>query len=428
MDHHGKTCASDISRRSTLKDAGEVSGDTSAGRKTKATVRLASNGTHRPVKRAHANSGSPKATGTLSRGSVAISLRAAHRLHRLPWAISLQHGALPHRLFSAHQVCHLRPTLSVSFRQVVCPLHLRVSDAFTEYRVNDDSWIDGASTCPWTPMQCLSRTFGPAFSHPRTLPLIYVTQPSPHSGDDHRRCSDRLQVLSWNAGPVRGYNVQAVANRINVPWHVVCIQKGGGFTADRTLSDNFHVAVAHHCAVLLNQDTFEDDYTCTPIQVPCNHRNSSWALEGMVVSGKFGRHLDPTCRFSTVANVHINNEFCSEALGARCVATVASRLVSQAKGCPAHWRFQQGWPLVTCLFGETARNAVRRRWKLPLTAHECLGQLATPFGTQVHEFYLMEQLAKQTVMETEMEADAAPEEERNNIVERAEHEFRRRDD
>ena len=185
-------------------------------------------------------------------------------------------------------------------------------------------------------MQCLSRTFGQRDT----------AQPALRPGDDHRRCSDRLQVLSWTAGPVRGDNVQAVANRIDVLWHVVCIQEGVGFTADRTLSDNFHVAVARHCAVLLNKDTFEDDYTCTPIQVPCNQRYSSWALDGMVVSGKFGRPLDLTCRFSTVATVHINNE-----CAARRSVRVALLLL----------------PRDLCL----------KQGRVPLVAeHQCLGQLA----------------------------------------------------
>ena len=64
----------------------------------------------------------------------------------------------------------------------------------------------------------------------------------------------------------------------------------------------------HHCAVLLNNDTFTRDFPCTPIHVVCSPRYSSWAVEGMVVTGKFRRASDPSCSHFTVANVHINNE------------------------------------------------------------------------------------------------------------------------
>ena len=40
----------------------------------------------------------------------------------------------------------------------------------------------------------------------------------------------------------------------------------------------------HHCAVLLNKDTFARDFTCTPIPVLCSLRYPSWAVEGMVVT------------------------------------------------------------------------------------------------------------------------------------------------
>ena len=64
----------------------------------------------------------------------------------------------------------------------------------------------------------------------------------------------------------------------------------------------------HHCAVLLNNDTFTRDFPCTPIHVVCSPRYSSWAVEGMVVAGKFRRASDPSCSHFTVANVHIKNE------------------------------------------------------------------------------------------------------------------------
>ena len=58
----------------------------------------------------------------------------------------------------------------------------------------------------------------------------------------------------------------------------------------------------------LNKDTFARDFSCTPIHVPCSLRHSSWAVEGMVVTGKFRRAPDPSCSYFRVANVHINNE------------------------------------------------------------------------------------------------------------------------
>ena len=64
----------------------------------------------------------------------------------------------------------------------------------------------------------------------------------------------------------------------------------------------------HHCAVLLNKDSFECDNTCTPIQASCARRHSSWAVEGMFVTGKFRRLPDQMSPCFTVANVHVENE------------------------------------------------------------------------------------------------------------------------
>ena len=44
------------------------------------------------------------------------------------------------------------------------------------------------------------------------------------------------------------------------------------------------------------------------VQVPCTCSYSSWAVEGMVVTGKFRRAPDPSCSYVTVANVHFNNQ------------------------------------------------------------------------------------------------------------------------
>ena len=122
------------------------------------------------------------------------------------------------------------------------------------------------------------------------------------------RPTSKLQRLSWNPGPARGSDRGTLATHLNGPWHVVCIQEGAGFVTDDSLAENFYVITQHHCAVLLNKGTSEREYTCTPIQVPCSLRYSSWAVEGMVVTGKFHRAPDPSCSHFTVANIHINNE------------------------------------------------------------------------------------------------------------------------
>ena len=64
------------------------------------------------------------------------------------------------------------------------------------------------------------------------------------------------------------------------------LKKEAGFVTDRSLSENFYVITQHRCAVLLNKDTFARDFTCTPIQVLFSLTCSSWAVEGMVVTGK----------------------------------------------------------------------------------------------------------------------------------------------
>ena len=89
---------------------------------------------------------------------------------------------------------------------------------------------------------------------------------------------------------------------------MICVQEGSGFLTDSSLAENFHAITQHHRAVLLNKDTFPRDFSCTPIQVACSLRCSSWAVEAMVVTGKFRLAPDPSCAYFTVANVDINNE------------------------------------------------------------------------------------------------------------------------
>ena len=82
--------------------------------------------------------------------------------------------------------------------------------------------------------------------------------------------------------------------QINAPWRTTSTDLGtisvfkmeAGIVTDRSLAENFYVITQHHCAVLLNKDTFARDFTCTPIQDPRSLTYSSWAVEGMVVTGK----------------------------------------------------------------------------------------------------------------------------------------------
>ena len=99
-----------------------------------------------------------------------------------------------------------------------------------------------------------------------------------------------------------------LASHLNGPWHVIYAQEGSGSVTDNSLAENFRVITQHHRAVLLNKDTFARDVSCTPIQVSCSLRFSSWAVEGMVVTGKFRRAPDPSCSYFAVASVHVNKE------------------------------------------------------------------------------------------------------------------------
>ena len=40
---------------------------------------------------------------------------------------------------------------------------------------------------------------------------------------------------------------------------MICVQEGSGFVTDSSLQENFYVVTQHHCAVLLNKDTFKYD-------------------------------------------------------------------------------------------------------------------------------------------------------------------------
>ena len=78
----------------------------------------------------------------------------------------------------------------------------------------------------------------------------------------------------------------------------VC-RKAPAFCNDKCLQDNFYVVTLHGCAVLLNKDTFEPNYSCVPIFIPCKLRYASWAVEGTVVTGNFRRAPDKLCSYFT---------------------------------------------------------------------------------------------------------------------------------
>ena len=92
------------------------------------------------------------------------------------------------------------------------------------------------------------------------------------------RNSYHLQVLVWNLCLPQGDDHSAVANHICEPWHIICLQGGVGFANHATLHHRFHVVIVHHCALLLNKDTFERDVTTKSIMVPCKKmsQRSSW--------------------------------------------------------------------------------------------------------------------------------------------------------
>ena len=122
---------------------------------------------------------------------------------------------------------------------------------------------------------------------------------------NNRRPSDRLQLFFWNPGPVLGSDPSLLASHLNGPWHVVCVQEGSGCCNHQSLAENFHVVTQHGCAVLLNKDTFEPNYSCLPLFIPCKLRYASWAVEGMGVTGNFRSAPDKWCSYFTVATLHL---------------------------------------------------------------------------------------------------------------------------
>ena len=115
-------------------------------------------------------------------------------------------------------------------------------------------------------------------SRPASLlaPLLSLT-----SAADVRQTNSRTSLGTPDAHEVL----------IQACWLRTSMARGMGFAHKRGLasSPKVYVITQHHC-------------------VSCTLRYSTWAFEGMVVSGKFRRAPDQPCSYLTVANVHIDNE------------------------------------------------------------------------------------------------------------------------
>ena len=148
----------------------------------------------------------------------------------------------------------------------------------------------------YSPAMLVEQTYHPHFS-PFQRMRAQCRIPGPRTSPFSRSChddrpaqpaSDR-QVAYFVVEPVpaRGLDQRALADHLNGPCHIVCVQEGSGFVIDNTMQVNFYVVTQHSCAVLLNKDTFEYNISCTPFQVPCSLRCASWAVQGMAVTGEF---------------------------------------------------------------------------------------------------------------------------------------------
>ena len=145
---------------------------------------------------------------------------------------------------------------------------------------------------PWrTQLSCSASRHAAEVSHLCTdqEPTREFLQQSPRrchgpalGTDQHsRRLTDKLQILSWNPGPARGFRSTRFGKpRQRTPQHMICFQAGA----------HFGPPVPSRRTSVSPPNTFP----CTPIQVPCSLKYSSWAVEGMVVTANFAKR--PTRR------------------------------------------------------------------------------------------------------------------------------------
>ena len=153
--------------------------------------------------------------------------------------------------------------------------------------------------------------------------ISFAAGPSLRRDHWNNRPSDRLQLLSWNPGLLLGLDPSLLASHLNGPWHVVCVQGGAGH--DKSLQDNLCIVTQHNCAVVFNKNIFAPRYTCVPLFVRSELKYSTWAVEGMVATGKFRRAPDRSCSFFTVANVNVINESTKRRSVCNASATCVSR-------------------------------------------------------------------------------------------------------
>ena len=180
-------------------------------------------------------------------------------------------------------------------------------EIFEKLRHEDDDYEDGCRYHSDFDKEIVLTTYlipdadlDPNFTFPRV-------SASWLSGDNHGKCNSyHLQDLSLNPCPPRGDYHSAVVSHIYEPWHIICLQEDVGFANHTTLHYRFHVVYAHHCAFLLNKDTFERDVTTNSIMISA--KKCIWeALEDIVVNGRFSTAVDGDCRHVWILNVHVSN-------------------------------------------------------------------------------------------------------------------------
>ena len=135
----------------------------------------------------------------------------------------------------------------------------------------------------------------------------------------------------------------SVASHLNGPWHTICVQEGAGLYHRQLLGGEL---LRCHPAPLrraLQQGYFHARHLLHPDPGPrARSGDSSWAIEGMVVTGKLRRAPDQSCSHFTVANVHINNGVCQAEVRVHRTPVAHPGPVHEARRCHPYWGFQQG--------------------------------------------------------------------------------------
>ena len=180
---------------------------------------------------------------------------------------------------------------SVGFRDVDCPVRMRMGDAFLCLRDDDEGWVVG-----WClQLSCSANKQAAWFHRPYSAhepPLEFLRKsprrslgpalcPGPHS----QRPTDKLQMFPWNPGPARGSD-QAL-DHLTGPWRIICAQEGQASwpaVLSRRTSTSPSISVAP-CAS--TRTLFSWVLSCTQLQVLCTQKYATGAIEGMVVTGKF---------------------------------------------------------------------------------------------------------------------------------------------